>query len=231
MNNYEAIRADAQRRQVTRLCHFTPSRKLLHILTQTGALLPTQQIRERYPDLLDVTDNQRIDGRLDCICCSIQYPNVWYFRRVKDADILFKDWVIICLHPSLLWERDALFAPRNAAARGGTLLQPGWTGWRAMFQDQVQGMGNRVYTRQQLPDSCPTDDQAEVLIPDPIPTQYIHTIIVSSAQQLREEQTRLQVLRLEVAVEWRVAPALFTRGCSDLLRRGRIPEEEVSSTP
>jgi hypothetical protein len=231
MNEREAIQADVQRRGVTRLCHFTPSRKFLHILAQTGAILPTQQIRERYPDLLDVTDHRRLDGRPDCVCCSVQYPNVWYFRTVKDADVLFPDWVILCIDPRLLWERDAVFVPRNAAAQGGALQRPGLQGWAAMYQDRVHGAWGRIYTRANLQDACPTDAQAEVLIPDAIPAHYIHTIIVPGYEQLHQEQTRLRVLRLDVRVEWRVAPALFSRECSDLLRMGRIPVEAIAPTP
>lgn len=62
MNDLDAIQADVSQRGITRLCHFTRSQKLAHMLAQTQAILPTQELRDRYPDLLDVTDTQRLDG-------------------------------------------------------------------------------------------------------------------------------------------------------------------------
>ena len=164
VSDLEAIQTDVRQRGITRLCHFTRSEKLAHMLAQTQAILPTQELRERYPDLLDVTDTQRLDGRLEYICCSIEYPNTWYLSKIKAYSTPFHDWIILCLDPCLLWERDALFSPRNAAAQRGALLTPGWQGWRALFHPEVQGAYGIV--RGRTPhhlQCCPTDDQAEVL--------------------------------------------------------------------
>jgi hypothetical protein len=227
VSDLEAIQSDVLQRGITRLCHFTRSEKLAHMLAQTQAILPTQELRERYPDLLDVTDMQRLDGRLECICCSIEYPNTWYLRTIKAHTTPFQDWIILCLDPCLLWERVALFSPRNAAAQRGALLRRGWQGWSALFHPEVQGTGGVVRTRTPRHlRCCPTDDQAEVLIPGAIPKSYIRAVIVADAAQAHREQVRFHVLRLEAAFEWRIAPALFTSIWSRAIREGRRPQEQ-----
>ena len=227
MSDREAIQTDVRQRGITRLCHFTRSEKLAHMLAQTQAVLPTQELRERYPDLLDVTDTQRIDGRPECICCSVEYPNTWYLSKIRVHSRPFRDWIILCLDPCLVWERAALFSPRNAAAQRGALLTPGWQGWRALFQQEVQGAYGRVYERtpHHLP-CCPTDDQAEVLIPGAISKSYIRAVIVADAVQAHREQVRYRVLKLEADYEWRIAPALFTPAWSRAVRQGRRLEEQ-----
>jgi hypothetical protein len=227
MSDTAAIQKDIKQRGITRLCHFMQSRKLSHVLTQTQALLPTQQLRDRHPDVLDVTDEERYDGHLNHVCCSIQYPNSWYFRKIHDRDPLFTDWVIVYLNPALVWERETLFSPRNAAAQGGALLQPGWQGWQALFASQVTGAYGQTRTRTaRMLNCCPTDDQAEVLAPDAIPQHYITAVVVKTAQQAHKEQTRLAVLGVQPSFSWIVAPALFTPDWSDLVRQGQRPDEK-----
>ncbi len=228
MNDYADIQADVKRRGITRLCHFMQSRKLSHVLTQTQALLPTKQLYDRYRDLLDVTDNVRLDRHLDHVCCSIEYPNSWYLHQIHDRDPLFKDRVIVCLNPALVWERETLFCPRNAAAQGGALIQTGWRGWQALFVPQVPGSygRTRIRTPQRL-DCCPTDDQAEALVPDAIPQHYIRAVVVKDAQQAHREQTRLQVLGVQPLFSWIVAADLFTTHWSSLVRHGKRPDERL----
>ncbi len=228
MNDYDAIQRDVRRRDITRLCHFMQSRKLQHVLTQTQAILPTRQLQDRYPDLLDVTDTARLDGHLNHICCSVEYPNSWYFQKVRERDHLFTDWVILCLDPALLWEREALFSPRNAAAQHGALLRSGWHGWQALFALQVAGAHGKMRRRTpQMLACCPTDGQAEVLIPDAISQCYITAIIVQNEKQARKEQVRLTCLKVNVSFTWIVAPTLFTRPShwNELARQGKRCDE------
>jgi hypothetical protein len=49
------------------------------------------------------TDQKRLDRHDNHISCSIEYPNAWYFRRVKDGDLPFTDWVILFIRPHYLW--------------------------------------------------------------------------------------------------------------------------------
>jgi hypothetical protein len=225
--DFQRIRADVERRNISRLCHFTPSRKLAHILAETHAILPTADLQRDHLDLLDVTDQRRLDGHLDHVCCSLEYPNVWYFDRVRDSHPNFEGWVILAIHPKMIWERQALFCPRNAAASNGALLRSGWHGWQALFAESTPGAG-RVYRRTpQYPAACPTDCQAEVLIPGPIPLANIIAIIVPSQQALDQEWARLRALDLEITLEWRIAPSLFNRNYRTSLDQGQRLQEAV----
>lgn len=231
MNDVDMARIyeDVNRRGITRLCHFTQSRKLLHILT-LRSMMSTHVLQLQHPDLLDVTDTARRDGHLNHICCSIQYPNAWYFRTIQNRDPNFRDWVILALHPRLLWERDVLFCPRNAAAQNGGQLRPGWEGWQALFAPTVQGQGGQTRRRYpQMLASCPTDDQAEALIPEMIPQEYITAIIVPSRDAFEQEMDRLGILELIPDIEWRIAPDLFSTNYSTMVRQGRPPQEECVS--
>lgn len=153
---------------------------------------------------------------------------MWYFRKIKTHNAPFQDWVILCLDPCLLWERAALFSPCNAATRYGALLRAGWTGWNALFQPEVSGAHGRVLQRTpRFLHCCPTDNQAEALIPGAIPKRYIRAVIVTDTDQAHREQMRYRVLGLEASFEWRIAPILFTTAWSEAVRQGRRPAEQI----
>lgn len=92
----------------------------------------------------------------------------------------------------------------------------------------MSGAGGRVHRR--TPHHlrcCPTDDQAEVLIPGAVSKDYIRAVIVADAAQAHREQVRYRVLGLESDFEWRIAPALFTPAWSTAVRQGQRPEEQL----
>ena len=79
------IKQECLRRGITRLCHFTQSRNLAHILGDCEAILSSKQLQSQ--DLpYNPTDPNRWDGCEDMICCSLEFPNVYYFdtSRAKD---------------------------------------------------------------------------------------------------------------------------------------------------
>jgi len=110
-----AILEEAVQRGITRLCHFTPSRNLAHILSGGLGILATKHLKDDERALYNATDLARLDGHEDHICCSIEYPNAWYFDRAKDREPLFRDWVVLLINPRYLWEDGTKFCPRNAA--------------------------------------------------------------------------------------------------------------------
>src|ERR1700722_3216987 len=100
-----SILQQATQRGVTRLCHLTPLRNLVHIAT-TGALLSTAELTADERAAFDQQDLKRLDGHPDHICCSVQYPNIWYLRRKRwDAtplQKLFPAWVCLLIDPAYL---------------------------------------------------------------------------------------------------------------------------------
>jgi len=80
-------------------------------------------------------------------------------------------------------------------------------------------------------DSCPTDEQAEVLVPDTISIADIIGVAVQSDAQARNEMVRIQLLKVPQPVQDRlrfvIAPDLFDKyQLSSSLKLGRRPEEK-----
>lgn len=227
MTDYDLIREEAQRRGITRLCHFTQSRKLPHILSSPDGVVSTALLSETTEDILDSTDPQRLDGYKGHVCCSVEYPNTWYLDKVRGKDPLFRDWVVLLLNPSVLWQEGTLFCPRNAATAYGRLVTPGHQGFSAMFAQQSQGAGGRTFSRrpEMLP-GCPTDGQAEVLVARNVPRDRIMAVAVASQEQARIEALRLSLVGSAVPVKWIVAPGLFNGSWKPATDRGQRPIEQ-----
>ena len=99
-----------------------------------------------------------------------------------------------------------------------------------MFAHFVLGAYGRTRARSQdhLPCS-PTDDQAEVLVPESIPPEDIKAIGVASDEQARTERVRLEVLGIGASgLRFVVSPTLFDkRALSTCIRAGRRPQERL----
>ena len=225
-----AIQEDVIKRGITRLCHFTPSRSLSHILAGGTGILPSRLLKDEDRLLYNPTDLQRLDGHAGHICCSIEYPNAWYLDRAKRGEILFCDWVVIFVDPAVLASQETLFCPRNAAAGYGAYIAAGYDAYERMFAQRVSGAQGAVRSRTPLHLPCsPTDDQAEVLVPDSISLESIMAIGVSSQEQAKMERVRLAILGIDVAnFKFVVSPTLFDKyALSSSIRAGRRPSETL----
>lgn len=224
----DPIAEQAARRGVTRLCHLTPFLNLVHI-TREGGLLSTAELQSKERAAFDPQDLLRLDGHPDHICCSIQYPNVWYLRsRRQNAtplQRLFPAWVCLLIDPSYLWADDALFCHRNAAAGSGSYIAAGADAFAAMYDDVVDGSRGPVH-RDHKAESCPTDDQAEVLIPKRIPLDNANHVVVADESQARRIYAGLELIGAPVEkLSWTIAPEFFSIAMSRTLRAGHVPVE------
>ena len=59
----------------------------------------------------------------DYVNCTIQYPNYWYYKRVKDNNYIFPDWAIIFIDPIVATLETTQFCPVNAAKRYGAYIK------------------------------------------------------------------------------------------------------------
>ena len=219
-----SIRASAAHRGITRLCHFTPSRNLGHIAEDRRGVLASQHLDDDEKAVFNPTDLKRLDGHPDHVCCSIQYPNAWYFRTVRGQERLFRDWVVLLIEAHYLWRAGTKFCPRNAAAGHGRLIGEGAKAFEALFAETVEG----VHTYRRGPDhpaSLPTDEQAEVLIPDHIQRQDVIGIVVRDDAQAGREVSRLELLGRDPPPILVVPEFFDPNALSRPLRAGRIPTE------
>jgi len=224
------IKIDVERRGITRLCHLTPSRNLGHILTGGIGILSTKNLQADERIVFTQNDLERFDKHEGYICCSVEYPNVWYFDKAQSKDKIFKDWVVLFIDPKYIWQSGTLFCPRNAASNSGRNIVEGEQGFESLFATAVPGyQGKSIQRRLSHLACCPTDNQAEVLIHDQISISDILSIAVRSKEQAVNEMVRLQMLGIpEDKYKFVTAPDLFEKyKLSNLISSGNRPDETV----
>ncbi|MFK0251691.1 DarT ssDNA thymidine ADP-ribosyltransferase family protein [Amycolatopsis azurea] len=216
------ILSEASQRGITRLCHFTRAASLAHILA-SETLRDVEYLRDSA-DGYRSNDERRLDGHLGHISFSLEYPNVWYFKEARKRDEQFLEWVVLTVDPALLDTPGTRFCPHNAARRSGSGIQDGIDGFKAMFAERVE----QRLRDPEHPSWWPTDDQAEVLIPGPIPVSAVRGVILQSADQAELEDFRLREIGLPAHPPFVIAPDLFeTDRLSSQVRRGSRPIELI----
>lgn len=209
-------------RKITRLCHFTRSNKAVHILSSESGLVAVDFLDK---DIYDANDESRMDGRTDCINCSIQYPNYWYYRRVKDKVPLFTEWVVLFINPELLLHESTEFCFTNAAYGRGAFIKKGNEAFEKLFDYKVTGKRTFFRTDNML-SCCPTDDQAEVLVYRNISRKDIIGVAVPTEEQAIHERIRwYNNLKTVPDIDIIIAPDLFNGAWSDKVREGIVPLE------
>lgn len=174
----QAIQTHATEIKVPFLLHFTRAANLPSIM-QHG-LYPVSRADE-IGAAPQINDELRLDGHRDGTSLSIAFPNYrmfWKYRQDNEG----VEWVVLAIHPSVLWLKDCAFCRHNAAdAR--ISCQPlqqlktaaAFTG---MF-DEVEGIQSRQ--EQRLKTFDPTDGQAEVLVFDVIEPNLIAGAVFENA--------------------------------------------------
>ncbi|MEU3767167.1 DarT ssDNA thymidine ADP-ribosyltransferase family protein [Amycolatopsis keratiniphila] len=209
----DAVAAEMLTHPVTRLTHFTPAMNLPNIVSD-GRLRSVKDLGEDVRACYRTTDRQRLDGYPDKVCCSLQYPNGFYFKiaRQKHDIVNYPDWVCLLLDKSVAAVEGTLFCPRNAAAAGGVAVA-GVQGLRACYAKSVPGQGG--FTRSRGPShdpASPTDVQAEVLVVAPVPISAIRAIVFPTEAAAAEEYGRLERFgQLPPGhMSWIVSPGMFS---------------------
>jgi hypothetical protein len=232
VSEVDDIEVEARGRRIRRICHFTPSRNLAQILTGSTGILATSKLRADERQVYAATDLERLDGHIGHICCSIEYPNAWYFEKARQKDVIFKDWVVLLIDARYLWAPGTKFCPRNAAAGYGREVTEGFAGFKRLFAEQTVGAYGQTYVRSTLtPPSCPTDEQAEVLVADAIGLSDIIGVAVRDPAQANNELIRLKLLGISneavKRLNFMVAPQFWDkRALSAMLKSGTPPGEK-----
>jgi hypothetical protein len=198
------------------------------MLSGEQAILATRKLKEDERRLFTPTDLRRLDGDEGCVCCSIEYPNGWYFDKARGADALFRDWVVLLIKPDYLWMEGTRFCPRNAAAGAGREIARGSVGFLKLFTTSVVGAYGRRYVRLRAHlNCCPTDDQAEVLVPDRIPLADVLGVVVSSESQAKNEVARIRIAQApRPPFPILISPTLFDKqALSAAIRSNTRPSE------
>lgn len=146
------------------LVHFTNVENLESILT--NGLYPRAQIDSDPLIKASLNDTIRVDFKPQYNCASISFPNCRMFYKYRQQ--LNTNWVVLLLHPKILWEKDCLFYPTNAASNTVSALPIGQFSTTQALENMFNGQRD-VW----LQPHDPTDVQAEVMIHDIIEPDYI----------------------------------------------------------
>lgn len=180
-SQYHSIEAECARRGVTRLCHFTQVRTLFKIAQGKAGILSSKELAENSADIYKPTDSVRYDGLTDHVCCSVQFPNAYYLEKARAKDPVFRDWVVLFISPRYLWQPGTKFSPVNAAKGCGAFIAEGKGAFLDLFAPRPRGSD---FSRSPIHrEDCPTDVQAEVLVPDRIDITDITGVCFESAEQ------------------------------------------------
>ena len=162
-----------EERNIDRLYHFTQASNLKSILEH--GIMPKDDL-----DYLGITsrcnDEYRFDGCTNAVCTSLEFPNyrMFYSLRMKQRDI---DWAVIMLDARIVYELPCAFCWTNASDSMVSAIpiqqRMGRNAFENLFADHPD-----YPKREQLhiPDFYPTNPQAEVLVFDTIPVEYIKYI-------------------------------------------------------
>jgi hypothetical protein len=161
---------------------------------------------------------------MDYVCCTVQYPNSWFLKTAmqKNSDKLFKEWVVLYVDLSILKFKHAKFCPCNASKCSGAYIDDRMDNISSIFATSIPTFQYQRPAR--MLDSCPTDGQAEILIKDNIPREYIVGIAVGSEDVAERVYAILKMYNVD-RIPIYLAPDILTTGWSRMIRNGCQPEE------
>lgn len=217
MSGYDVLTA----RGVTRLCHFTKLQNLTHIITSESGILASRSIRQ---DTKHVNDTARYDGELDHVCCTVQYPNSWFLNKAiqKNHDKIFRDWVVLYIKLTILKDKTAKFCQCNASRSNGAYIRGNLNDVGSIFATSVSTF--RYPRSPKMLSCCPTNGQAEIMIKDSVPREYISGIAVGNEDVAKRVYAILKLYAVE-HIPLYIAPDVLTPRWSQMIKNGQRPDE------
>lgn len=168
------IREICASREIEELVHFTYVDNLESIL-RLGLMGRRDLANLQPPVCYRSNDPLQLDGYPNAVCLSISFPNYRMFYKYRTTYVA--NWVVISLHPSILWELDCAFYAHNAASYEMKSIplseHKKAEAFAALFSEYYNGGIKRA---DNIPPAYPTNPQAEVLVFERIPPTYIRKV-------------------------------------------------------
>ena len=165
----ESVLEYLRERGVSQFVHFTSIDNLENILDE--GLIPRNALDSKGISY-DANDKLRLDGS-DHVNLSITHPNIKLFYKIRRAHPE-RYYVVLSIRPDILL----------AYTGDGDLSRYSFTNTNAAANRAMPCNVERLFSGSNRPieykSEWTTDPQAEVLIPGPIPPQYIKSIILPS---------------------------------------------------
>ncbi|AOF83933.1 hypothetical protein BSY239_851 [Hydrogenophaga sp. RAC07] len=184
------IQQYALERGIKNLLHFTRESNLNSIL-QRGLVTRDVLAKEGYSSF---NDNVRADYT-NAVCLSIGFPNYKMWHGIKQ-DNVGVDWVIVAVSPSALWTLNCAYCTANAALSSVASIPLMQRQSLSAFQEMYADIPGKERVKLGIADSFPTNPQAEVLMLQGVPKNYIFGVIASTAAQ--EDRLRGQYPNLKI---------------------------------
>lgn len=173
-------------RGIEYILHFTRIENLDSILA--NGLIPRDELERTEMNSI-FNDAHRYDNCRNALCCSIGHPNykMFYSLRTNNPDT---EWCVIGIKKDVLWNKNCVFCVENAASNNVTSIpinqRKGLQAFMKLF-DEIENKPARNIL--DIPDYCPTNPQAEILVFDRIDSNDIVGVVFQSKQRA-DEYTR-----------------------------------------
>ena len=162
---------------VKQLVHFTRETNLESILNR-GLVTRETLIQEGFNGF---NDNVRAD-RTSAVCVSIGFPNykMWWSIRKDNPSV---DFILLLLEERALWELPCAFCSSNAALGTVAAIPIAQRQTLHAFQGMYADVVGKERAKLDIPKYWPTNPQAEVLMLEGVPRNYIRGVVTLNAAQ------------------------------------------------
>jgi hypothetical protein len=189
--NFESSRASeiknfCQERQIKTLIHFTHTSNLLSIFRRgllSRSSISNKGLHSAYNDAL------RLDGYKEAICLSIEFPNYKMFYKISKNNP--QNYAVLVLNSSILWELNCAFCRDNAASNHVRSIPLETRSNSNSLKELYMDYGTFRRNDLRIPDSNPTNPQAEILVFDHIAPQYINSVHFNTLTAAQKAQDYL----------------------------------------
>lgn len=181
------IKRFCKERGIETLFHFTRI-EYLHNILQDGLL--GRRYLEKHGLPFIPNDPVRADWCPEANCLSISFPNYPMFysirKKKKSEGVNDSQWVVLLLDAKVLWELDCAFCQRNAASNAISTISLDKRKKPETLKDMFSDFYGIKHQNLSIPQNYPTHPQAEVLVFDQIPMEYINAIHFRDATIMKQ---------------------------------------------
>lgn len=184
----------AHERGVREIVHFTTNKGLLGVLyTKTLRSRARLADDQRLEHILKLNSATRKDTDwLDYVNLSVSQINAWFFScsgRWHAYDDIW--WAVLAFSPEILNHEGVVFASTNNIYTN-VRRQEGEDGFQALFAPTItRWVGNVVDRHVSRPSYLTTCEQAEVLYPAEVSTEWLRRIYVRSEDHVDEVHAQI----------------------------------------
>lgn len=191
-----SIEEIVRQRGIMHLMHFTRVDNLQSILEY--GLIPRAYLNEVQAAF---NDAYRFDNCENAVCTTIEFPNYKMFYQLR-CDNPDTQWAVLRLDAQILTDFDCAFCQVNAGSAASYTIplaeRKGADALAKLYAPVVDGVRRSLL----IPPSYPTSPQAEVLVFNTIPPEYIEAVYFNSVKVLRFFKSMAYPVYMAVDTDW-----------------------------